>query len=77
MSSGLMGQQPEQRLAGLALVLRRRRELGHPVRQVCGNPASARLGSRASSPSSASRAWRLSSAVGSSWASPSASRAAS
>ena len=36
---GLAGQQPEQRLAGLALVLRRRVELGHPARQPFGHRA--------------------------------------
>ena len=96
---GLTGQQPEQRPAGLALVLRRRVELRQLARQPFGSPGcwshgpaaraarrgpgacpppSSRAGpacpsvvrptncrhARASSPSSASRAWRLSSAVG-------------
>ena len=65
------GQQPEQRLAGLALVLRRRVERASPPASRAATQLSV---SRASSPSSASRAWRLSSAVGSSWASPPASR---
>ncbi len=57
---GLAGQQPEQRFAGLALVRRRRGELDRPAHQLSGRRAVGLAGSKRSS---ASRAWRLSSAV--------------